>query len=165
MPFVGVKIDVVLMNTLNSVYWAGCQVIVGCEDFGDEQSRRSPLRGCVTKSVQDPPGMSSTTPLQSLSRPSQTSGSGAPGVQTWGIPPRQLSIVTRQRPRPHIVVPRLSSIWPSQSLSMSSQTSGDGSVFGMQTRSGEWHCVVPVAQSPFNPVVQFLPPPGFASST
>src|SRR5207302_975656 len=88
---------------------------------------RMPSAGAVIATVtraQSRP--SSTSPLQSLSMPSQTSAPGVPGVHCWGTPPTQLSTVRRQALTPQVVWPSPSSIFPLQSLSLPSQTSGLG---------------------------------------
>ena len=72
----------------------------------------------------------STTPLQSLSKPSQTSAVGAPGVQVSTIaPPTQLYVpVEAHWPTPQVVGVEAMplSTTPLQSLSKPSQTSAVG---------------------------------------
>ncbi len=64
------------------------------------------------------------TPSQSSSRLLQVSATApSMGLQTWTVPPEQLSTVCSQTPTPQVVVPKPSSSRPSQSLSMPSQSS------------------------------------------
>jgi hypothetical protein len=118
-----------------------------------------------------PPGFPlSTTPSQSLSTPSQTSGRGfvlrlqatAPDVQDV-VP----AVHAPNMPVLHIAPPPglPLSATPSQSLSSPSHTSAIGLLLRLQTIAPELQAVVPAEQLPGCPVLHITPPPGFPLST
>src|SRR5207302_761113 len=118
-----------------------------------------------------PPGLPlSTTPLQSLSTPSQTSATAGrfslhatapfahcvtPGPHGPGLP------VLHATPPPGL----FSSTAPLQSLSLPSHTSAPGARFSVQSTWPFAHGVVPAPQAPLMPVLHAKPPPGLFSST
>ncbi len=126
--------------------------------------------GLPVLQVRPPPGLPlSTTPSQSLSRPSQISADGCtfwlqtippllqavvPAAQTPSLP------VLQAWPPPGLPL----STTPSQSLSRPSQVSAAGWIALTQTTAPFRHCWVPSAQTPGSPVPQ-APPIAPASVT
>src|SRR5882724_7139843 len=118
-----------------------------------------------------PPGFPlSTTPLQSLSAPSQTSADGFTFRTQATAPATHACVPAAQTPGwpvPHAAPPPgfPSSGLPLQLLSRPSQISADGFTFLRHWIAPPLQLDVPAAQTPVCPVAQATPPPGFPSST